>query len=57
LQQQWRLPLYTIAKIPMPLVCLIPLSLLVSYAWKEHRGSETRQTSPEENLGKEHPVA
>jgi hypothetical protein len=56
LQQQWRLPLYTIAKIPMPLVCLIPLSLLVSYAWKEHGGSESRQGSPEESLRKEHPV-
>lgn len=57
LQQQWWLPLYTIAKIPMPLVCLISLSLLVSYAWKEHAGSETRQGSREESLRKEHPVA
>jgi hypothetical protein len=57
LQQQWWLPLYTMAKIPMPLVCLIPLSLLVSYAWKEHAGSETRQGSREGSLRKEHPVA
>jgi hypothetical protein len=57
LQQQWRLPLYTLAKIPVPLVCLIPLSVLVSYAWKEHGGLETRQVSPEESLRKGHPVA
>jgi hypothetical protein len=57
LQQQWRLPLYTVAKIPMPLVCLIPLSLLVSYASKEHGGSETGEESSEESLRGEHPVA
>ena len=57
LQQQWWLPLYTIAKIPMPLLSLIPLSLLVSYAWKEHAGSETGQEFREESLRKEHPVA
>jgi hypothetical protein len=57
LQQQWWLPLYTMAKIPMPLVSLIPLSLLVSYAWKEHAGSETGQEFREESLPKEHPVA
>jgi hypothetical protein len=45
------------AKIPMPLVSLIPLSLLVSYAWKEHAGSETGQEFREESLQKEHPVA
>ena len=57
LQQQWWLPLYTIAKIPAPLVSLIPLSLLVSDVWKEHGGSETRQGFLEESLRKEHPVA
>jgi hypothetical protein len=57
LQQQWWLPLYTMAKIPMPLVSLIPLSLLVSYAWKEYAGLETGQEFREESLPKEPPVA
>ena len=57
LQQQWRLPLYTIAKIPMPLVCLIPLGLLVANAWKEQDRSETRNELQEKNLRSRHPVA
>ena len=28
-QQSWWLPLYTSAKIPLPIVCLIPLSILM----------------------------
>ncbi len=57
LEQQWRLPLYTIAKIPMPLVCMIPLGLLVANAWKQQAGSETRHESREESLQSGHPVA
>jgi hypothetical protein len=57
LEQQWRLPLYTIAKIPMPLLCMIPLGLLVSNAWKERGGSENRGESREESLPRGHPVA
>ena len=57
LQEHWRLPLYTIAKIPMPLVCLIPLGLLVADAWKEQDRSATRNEVQEENLQSGHPVA
>ncbi len=38
-QQAWWLPLYTSAKMPMPIVCLIPLSILLIATWREH---ETR---------------
>jgi hypothetical protein len=38
-QQWWWLPLYTCAKIPMPIVCLIPLCILMIAMWREH---ETR---------------
>jgi hypothetical protein len=34
-QQRWWLPLYTSAKIPMPIVCLIPLSILIASAWQK----------------------
>ena len=37
-QQHWWLPLYTIAKIPMPIVCLIPLSVLVAATWQHKQG-------------------
>lgn len=33
-QRGWWLPLYTSAKIPIPLVCLVPLSFLVAKAWR-----------------------
>jgi Glycosyltransferase family 87 len=35
-QEWWWLPLYTSAKMPMPIVCLIPLSILLIVVWKEH---------------------
>ena len=35
-QREWWLPLYTSAKLPMPLVAVIPLSLLVALSWREH---------------------
>jgi hypothetical protein len=38
-ERWWWLPLYTCAKIPMPIVCLIPLSILLIAMWQEH---ETR---------------
>jgi glycosyl transferase family 87 len=38
-ERWWWLPLYTCAKIPMPIVCLIPLSMLLIAMWQEH---ETR---------------
>ena len=38
-QRWWWLPLYTCAKTPMPIVCLIPLSILLIAMWQEH---ETR---------------
>jgi len=34
-EQGWWLPLYTSAKLPMPIVGLIPLGFLVSLAWRE----------------------
>src|SRR5207244_12913047 len=34
-QQYWRLPLYTSAKTPLPIVCLIPLSILIVSIWQE----------------------
>ena len=34
-QQYWRLPLYTSAKTPLPIVCLIPLSILIVSTWQE----------------------
>jgi hypothetical protein len=34
-QQWWWLPLYTSAKMPMPIVCLIPLSILLMVVWRE----------------------
>lgn len=37
-QQQWWLPLYTSAKMPMPIVCLIPLSVLLAASWQQRQG-------------------
>lgn len=34
-QQQWWRPLYTSAKMPMPIVCLIPLSILLAARWQQ----------------------
>jgi hypothetical protein len=34
-QRWWWLPLYTTAKMPMPIVCLIPLSMLVISLWQD----------------------
>jgi hypothetical protein len=34
-QEWWWLPLYTSAKMPMPIVCLIPLSILLIVFWQE----------------------
>ena len=34
-QKVWWLPLYTSAKIPLPLACLAPLSVLVISAWRQ----------------------
>jgi glycosyl transferase family 87 len=36
-QKRWWLPLYTSAKVPIPLVCLMPLSVLVVSAWRKMR--------------------
>jgi len=38
-QQWWWLPLYTSAKMPMPIVCLIPLSILLIVIWREHESA------------------
>jgi hypothetical protein len=35
-QRHWWLPLYTSAKLPMPIVCLIPLSILIAAGWKQN---------------------
>ena len=37
-QKGWWLPLYTSAKLPIPLVCLIPLSVLVVSAMRKPNG-------------------
>jgi len=34
-RQHWWRPLYTTAKIPMPIVCLIPLSILLAANWQQ----------------------
>jgi hypothetical protein len=47
-QQYWRLPLYTSAKTPLPIVCLIPLSILIVSTWQE---SETPELEPEQRTG------
>jgi hypothetical protein len=47
-QQYWRLPLYTSAKIPLPIVCLIPLSILMVSTWQE---SEAPALEPEQRTG------
>jgi hypothetical protein len=36
-QQYWWLPLYTSAKIPLPIVCLIPLSSLMASSWQANQ--------------------
>ena len=38
-QQYWWLPLYTSAKIPLPIVCLIPLSRLMVSTWQANRAA------------------
>ncbi|HST09604.1 MAG TPA: hypothetical protein VLL05_04460, partial [Terriglobales bacterium] len=38
-QGWWWLPLYTSAKIPMPIVCLLPLSMLVIMVWQGRESS------------------
>lgn len=38
-QQYWWLPLYTSAKIPLPIVCLIPLSTLMVSTWQAKRAA------------------
>jgi hypothetical protein len=35
-QREWWLPLYTSVRIPIPPVCLVPLTFLVARAWREH---------------------
>ena len=35
-QRHWWLPLYTSAKLPMPIVCLIPLSILMAASWRQN---------------------
>jgi len=47
-QQYWRLPLYTIAKVPLPIVCLIPLSILIISTWQ---GSEAPEVESEQPTG------
>jgi Glycosyltransferase family 87 len=34
-QRAWWLPLYSFVKMPVPLVCLVPMSFLVARAWRE----------------------
>jgi hypothetical protein len=43
-QGWWWLPLYTMAKIPMPIVCLLPLSMLVIMVWREREASVIEST-------------
>jgi hypothetical protein len=47
-QQNWWLPLYTSAKIPLPIVCLIPLSILMVSTWQEGAAPELE---PEQRTG------
>ncbi len=47
-QQYWWLPLYTSAKIPLPIVCLIPLSILMIWTWQE---SKVPVLEPEQPTG------
>jgi len=47
-QQYWWLPLYTSAKIPLPIVCLIPLSVLIVSILQE---SEAPELQPEQPTG------
>ena len=47
-QQDWWLPLYTSAKIPLPIVCLIPLSILMIRTWQE---SKAPVLEPEQRTG------
>ncbi len=47
-QQYWWLPLYTSAKIPLPIVCLIPLSILMIWTWQE---SKVPALEPEQRTG------
>ncbi len=35
-QREWWLPLYTSVWIPIPPVCLVPLTFLVARTWREH---------------------
>jgi Glycosyltransferase family 87 len=44
-QQAWWLPLYTSAKIPTPMVCLIPLSILLIATWQQ-RATTVVDTAP-----------
>jgi hypothetical protein len=44
-QQAWWLPLYTSAKIPTPMVCLIPLSILLIATWQQ-RATTVLDTAP-----------
>jgi hypothetical protein len=44
-QREWWLPLYTSAKLPMPLVGVIPLSFLVAWHWRKPSGGGDWATS------------
>jgi len=45
-QQSWWLPLYTSAKIPLPIVCLIPLSILMVSTLQEAKAPELEPERP-----------
>jgi hypothetical protein len=36
IQQGWWLPLSSSVKLPIPLVCLVPLTFMIIWAWREH---------------------
>jgi hypothetical protein len=36
IQQGWWLPLSSSVKVPIPLVCLVPLTFMVIWAWRRH---------------------
>jgi len=48
-EQWWWLPLYTCAKTPMPIVCLIPLSILAIAMWQEHE-TTVLQAAPQTGM-------
>jgi hypothetical protein len=48
-QRWWWLPLYTTAKMPMPIVCLIPLSMLVISLWQDDE-TALREPAPQTGM-------